>query len=44
MQSIIYLSCAFLIQPLLEARAELQKYFRWILGSNETLKFAFEID
>jgi hypothetical protein len=27
-----------------EARAEIQKYFRWFFGSNENFKFAFEIN
>jgi hypothetical protein len=28
-----------------EAKAEIQKYFRWFFGSNmKTLKFAFEIN
>ena len=35
---IIYLSYIFLIQPLLEARAEIQKYFRWFFGSNENFR------
>jgi hypothetical protein len=40
---IISLSYIFLIQPLLEAKAEIQKYFGWFFGSNE-LDFAFEIN
>ena len=31
----------FLIQPLLEARVEIQKYFRWFFGSNEKSKICF---
>ena len=31
---IIYLSYIFLIRPLLEAKAEIQKYFCWFFGSN----------
>ena len=38
---IIYLSYIFLIQPLLEARAEIQKYFRWFFGSNEKFRICF---
>ena len=33
----------FLIQPLLEARAEIKKYFRWFFVQMKTLEFAFEI-
>ena len=32
----------FMIRPTLEARAEIQNYFRWFFGSNE--KFALEIN
>ena len=32
-----------MIRPLLEARAEIQKYFRSFLVQMKTLKFAFEI-
>ena len=39
---IIYLSYNFLIRPLLEARAGIQKYFSWFFGSSESLEFAFE--
>ena len=41
---IIYLSYIFLIQPLLEARAEMLKYFRlvWFLVQMTTLNCAFE--
>ena len=35
---IIYLSYIFFIQPLLEARAEIQKYFCWFFGSNEKFR------
>ena len=31
----------FLIQPLLEARAEIQKYFRSFFGSNENFEICF---
>ena len=41
---IIYLSYIFLIWPLLEARAEIQKYFRWFLVQMKSLEFAFEIN
>ena len=41
---IIYLSFIFLIQPLLEARAEIQKYFCWFLVQMKSLEFAFEIN
>ena len=41
---IIHLSYIFLIQPLLEARAEIQKYFRWFLVQMKSLEFAFEIN
>ena len=41
---IIYLSYIFLIRPLLEARAEIQKYFRWFLVQMKSLEFAFEIN
>ena len=40
---IVYLSYIFLIWPLLEARPEMQKYFRWFLVQMKTLEFAFEI-
>ena len=40
--SYIYdLSYIFLIGPLLKARAEIQKYFRWFFGSNENFKICF---
>ena len=38
---IIYLSYIILIQPLLEARAEIRKYFRWFFGSNEKFRICF---
>ena len=41
---IVYLSYIFLIRPLLEARADMQKYFCCFFGSNESLEFAFEIN
>ena len=41
---IIYLSYIFLIWPLLEARAEIKKYFRWFLVQMKILEFAFEIN
>ena len=41
---IIYLSYIFLIQPLLEARAEIQNIFVGFLVQMKSLKFAFEID
>ena len=41
---IIYLPYIFLIPPLLEARAEIQKYFRWFLLQMKTLEFAIEIN
>ena len=41
---IIFLSYIFLIGPLLEARAEVQKYFRWFLVQMKSLEFAFEIN
>ena len=41
---IIYLSYFFLIQPLLEARAEIQKYFVDFLVQMKSLEFAFEIN
>ena len=41
---IIYLSYIFLIQPLLEARAEIQNYFFGFLVQMECLEFAFEIN
>ena len=31
------------IRPILEARAEIQKYFRWILVQMKSLEFTFEI-
>ena len=34
----------FLIRPLLEAKAEIQKYFRWFLVQMKSLDFAFEIN
>ena len=37
----ILICTLFLIQPLLEARAEIQKYFRSFLGSNENFKICF---
>ena len=33
-----------MIWPILEAMAEIEKYFRSFFGSNENLKFAFEIN
>ena len=33
-----------MIWPILEARAEIQKYFRSFFGSNENFNFAFEIN
>jgi hypothetical protein len=33
-----------MIWPILEARAEIQKYFRWFLVQMKTSKFAFEIN
>ena len=42
MLSIIYLSYIFLIRPLLEARAEIQKYFFGFLVQMKSLEFAFE--
>ena len=30
-----------LIRPILEARGEIQKYFRWVFGSNENKKICF---
>ena len=47
MAPVQYLSYAFLIQPLLEARAEIQKYFRWFFGFlvlMKSLEFAFEMN
>ena len=41
---IIYLLYIFLIRSLLEARAEIQKYFRWFLVQMKSLEFAFEIN
>ena len=41
MLSIIYLYYILLIRPLLEARAEIQKYFRWFFGSNEKFRICF---
>ena len=41
---IIHLSYIFLIRPLLEARAEIQKYFRCFLVQMKSLEFAFEIN
>ena len=41
---IIHLSYIFLIQPLLEARAKIQKYFCWFLVQMKSLEFAFEIN
>ena len=38
---IIYLSYIFFIGPLLEARAEIQKYFRWFFSSNEKFTICF---
>jgi hypothetical protein len=37
-----YLSYIFLIQPLLMARTEIQKYFRSFFGSNENFKIWFQ--
>ena len=36
-----YFIFIFLIRPLLEARAEIQKYFHSIFGSNENFKICF---
>ena len=36
-----YLSDIFLIRPLLEAKAEIQKYFRCFFGSNENFRICF---
>ena len=41
---IIYLSYIILIWPLLEARAEIQKYFVGFLVQMKSLEFAFEIN
>ena len=41
---IIYLSYIFLIQSLLEARAEMQKYFCWFLAQMKSLEFALKIN
>ena len=41
---IIHVSYIFLIQPLLEARAEIQKYFCSFLVQKKSLDFAFEIN
>ena len=41
---IVYLSYIFLIQPLLGARAEIQKYFRWFLVQMKSLEFSFKIN
>ena len=38
---IIYLAYIFLIQPLLETRAEIQKCFRWFFGSDEKFRIGF---
>ena len=38
---IIYSSYIFLIGPLLEARAEMQNYFRSFFGSNEKFRICF---
>ena len=40
---IMYLSNILLIRPLLEARAEMQKYYRWFLVQMKSLEFVFEI-
>ena len=43
--SYIYLEYIFFIRPLLGARAEIQKYFRWFLVQMKSLEqFAFEIN
>ena len=34
----------FMIRPILEGRAELQKHFSSVFGSNEIWKFASEIN
>ena len=39
---IIILDDMFMIWPILEARAEIQKYFRSFLGSNENFKICFQ--
>ena len=44
MPFIIYLSYIFLIQSLLEAREEIQKYFCWFLVQVKSLEIAFEIN
>ena len=41
MLSIIYLFQIFLIQPLLGARAGIQKHFCWFFGSNEKVRICF---
>ena len=41
---IVYLSYIFLIWPLLEARAEMQKYLCWFLVQMKRLEFAFKIN
>ena len=41
---IIYLSYIFLIRPLLETRAEIQKLFTSFLAQMKNLEFAFEIN
>ena len=40
----IYLSYIFLIGPLLETRAEIQKHFRWFWVQMKRLQFTFEIN
>ena len=39
----IHLAYIFLIRPLLEARAEIQKYFRWFFESNEKFRIFFRV-
>ena len=34
----------FIIRPHLEARAEIQKYFRWFFGSDEKFRISYEIN
>ena len=41
---ILYLFYIFLIRLLLEARAEMKKYFRCFLVQMKSLEFAFEIN
>ena len=44
MPPIIYLSYVFLIRPIIEASAEVQKYFHWPFGSMKSLEFSFEVN